>query len=102
MEVGPFRTIPADQTKSGDVELKLVNAGWEEFATIVFSERRKERVAERKADDVVWRDISVDQPPGTGFSTVPTNGYLHELDQVSGIIPDLANCKTASSLIILL
>lgn len=51
MEVGPFRTIPADQTKSGDVELKLVNAGWEEFATIVFSERRKERVAERKADD---------------------------------------------------
>jgi len=24
----------------------------------------------------------VDQPPGTGLSYVPTNGYLHELDQV--------------------
>lgn len=26
--------------------------------------------------------MSVDQPPGTGLSFVPTNGYLHELDQV--------------------
>jgi carboxypeptidase D len=25
----------------------------------------------------------VDQPPGTGLSYVPTNGYLHELDQGS-------------------
>ena len=25
----------------------------------------------------------VDQPPGTGLSIVPTNGYLHELDQAA-------------------
>ncbi|RXK38002.1 carboxypeptidase D [Tremella mesenterica] len=61
MEVGPFRTIPASQTTSGQVELRLVEAGWEEFATVVF----------------------VDQPPGTGYSFVPTNNYLHELDQAS-------------------
>jgi carboxypeptidase D len=36
MEVGPFRTIPASQTESGQVEVKLVDGGWEEFATIVF------------------------------------------------------------------
>ena len=38
MEVGPFRTVPATQTQSGQVELKLVEGGWEEYATIVFSE----------------------------------------------------------------
>jgi len=37
MEVGPFRTVPASETKSGEVELKLVEGGWEEFATMVFS-----------------------------------------------------------------
>ena len=40
MEVGPFRTIPAAQTESGQVELKLVEGGWEEFATIVFGESK--------------------------------------------------------------
>lgn len=40
MEVGPFRTIPAAQTESGQVELRLVDGGWEEFATIVFGELR--------------------------------------------------------------
>ncbi|OCF61700.1 pheromone-processing carboxypeptidase KEX1 [Kwoniella mangroviensis CBS 10435] len=59
MEVGPFRTVPASETESGKVEVKLVDGGWEEYANVVF----------------------VDQPPGTGFSYVPTNGYLHELDQ---------------------
>ena len=38
MEVGPFRTVPASQTESGEVELKLVEGGWEEFATVVFGE----------------------------------------------------------------
>jgi len=38
MEVGPFRTVAASQTESGKVEVKLVNGGWEEFATIVFSQ----------------------------------------------------------------
>ncbi|WWD20051.1 hypothetical protein CI109_104524 [Kwoniella shandongensis] len=61
MEVGPFRTVPATETASGKVEVKLVEGGWEEFATIVF----------------------IDQPPGTGLSFVPTNGYLHELDEGS-------------------
>ncbi len=61
MEVGPFRTVPASQTESGQTELKLVEGGWEEYATMVF----------------------IDQPPGTGFSYVPTNGFLHELDEAS-------------------
>lgn len=60
MEVGPFRTIPASKTTSGDVELTLVD-GWDEFATIVF----------------------VDQPAGTGLSYVPTDGYVHELSQAA-------------------
>lgn len=38
MEVGPFRTVAATQTESGKVEVKLVDGGWEEFATIVFSQ----------------------------------------------------------------
>lgn len=59
MEVGPFRTVPASQTESGKTEIKLVEGGWEEYATMVF----------------------IDQPPGTGFSYIPTDGYLHELDQ---------------------
>nr|ODN91244.1 pheromone-processing carboxypeptidase KEX1 [Cryptococcus depauperatus CBS 7841] len=61
MEVGPFRTVPATSTTSGKVEVKLVEGGWEEFATVVF----------------------VDQPPGTGYSFAPTDGYLHDFDQLS-------------------
>lgn len=61
MEVGPFRTVPGKQTESGKAELKLVEGGWEEYATVVF----------------------VDQPPGTGLSYIPGDGYLHELDQAS-------------------
>jgi len=38
MEVGPFRMVSAAQTESGKVEARLVEGGWEEFATIVFSE----------------------------------------------------------------
>lgn len=38
MEVGPFRTVPAKETESGQAEIRLVEGGWEEFATIVFSE----------------------------------------------------------------
>ena len=78
MEVGPFRTVPASQTASGQVEVKLVDGGWEEFATTVFSKLILIR-SYRTLND--W-DVSVDQPPGTGLSYVPTNGYLHELDQV--------------------
>jgi carboxypeptidase D len=39
MEVGPFRTVSAQSTESGQVEVQLVDGGWEEFATIVFGER---------------------------------------------------------------
>lgn len=77
MEVGPFRTIPASQTESGEVEVKLINGGWEEFATIVFGE------SVYRSNLGSLADMTVDQPPGTGYSYVPTNGYLHELDQVS-------------------
>jgi len=38
MEVGPFRTVPASKTDSGEVELELVDGGWEEFGTIVFGQ----------------------------------------------------------------
>jgi len=38
MEVGPFRTVPASQTASGQVELKMVDGGWEEFATMIFGQ----------------------------------------------------------------
>jgi carboxypeptidase D len=38
MEVGPFRTVPASQSESGQVEVKLVDGGWEEFATIIFGQ----------------------------------------------------------------
>ncbi|KAL1410267.1 Cell death protease [Vanrija albida] len=61
MEVGPWRTVPESQTESKQVELKLVEGGWEEYATMVY----------------------VDQPPGTGFSFIPSNGYLHELSEAS-------------------
>lgn len=39
MEVGPFRTVPPAQTSSGKAELKLVEGGWEEYATMVFGEQ---------------------------------------------------------------
>lgn len=38
MEVGPFRTVPASQTESGQVQVQLVDGGWEEFATVIFGE----------------------------------------------------------------
>lgn len=85
MEVGPFRTIPAAQTQSGQVELKFVEGGWEEFATIVFGEFGVHMLESSSAVlNALLRSLfTVDQPPGTGFSTVPTNHYLHELSQVS-------------------
>jgi carboxypeptidase D len=44
----------------------------------------------------------VDQPPGTGFSTVPTNGYLHELDQVRllGFCPRLYCCHESLNVLL--
>lgn len=38
MEVGPFRTVPASKASSGEVELELVDGGWEEFGTVIFGE----------------------------------------------------------------
>ena len=88
MEVGPFRTVPASQTESGEVEVRLV-VGWEEFATVVFGKYSTfpsfiimssyDLGSRRRVDN--WR--LVDQPPGTGLSYVPTNGYVHDLEQVS-------------------
>ncbi len=34
MEVGPFRTVNLGE--SGEVELRLVESGWEEYATVIF------------------------------------------------------------------
>jgi carboxypeptidase D len=94
MEVGPFRTVPASQTDSGKVELKLVEGGWEEFATVVFREHhillltsqagRSPMLLQRGGTGTRGHNSwnLVDQPPGTGYSYAPTNGYLHELDQV--------------------
>lgn len=91
MEVGPFRTVPASKTASGQVELELVEGGWEEFGTIVFSTFLVHSVTTpgflksrcRGVDAQLCGTTIVDQPPGTGYSTVPTNGYLHELGQAS-------------------
>lgn len=38
MEVGPFRTVSASKSLSGQVDLQLVEGGWEEFATVIFSQ----------------------------------------------------------------
>lgn len=38
MEVGPFRMVSAAKSASGQVEVELVEGGWEEFATVVFSQ----------------------------------------------------------------
>jgi carboxypeptidase D len=37
MEIGPFRTVSESKTKSGMVEVELVEGGWEEYATVIFS-----------------------------------------------------------------
>ncbi|KAH8918651.1 alpha/beta-hydrolase [Atractiella rhizophila] len=52
MEIGPWRL------KGG--ELREVEGGWNEYANVLF----------------------VDQPAGTGYSTVNTDGYVHELGEV--------------------
>lgn len=44
MEIGPFRTVSAASSSSGQVELKMIDGGWEEYATVVFSERRSHKV----------------------------------------------------------
>lgn len=83
MEVGPFRTVSASKSASGQVDLELVEGGWEEFATIVFSQSYHFRASGPSLGGWVLEltDV-VDQPPGTGFSYVPTNGYLSDLTQV--------------------
>lgn len=83
MEVGPFRTVPASQSESGQVEVKLVDGGWEEFATIIFGQLGCSQGPVTKLTGIV------DQPPGTGYSYIPTNGYLHELDQVCYAVDDV-------------
>lgn len=57
MEVGPFRTVPASQTESGQVEVRLVDGGWEEFATIVFSEFPSPRYL-RDCQPLIMQSIS--------------------------------------------
>lgn len=95
MEVGPFRTISGSKTESGSVEVELVDGGWEEFATVIFSEyipllhslKYPQRGGYPHPEMPVMKRTKliplVDQPPGTGYSFVPTNGYLHDLDEVS-------------------
>ena len=83
MEIGPFRTVPASKTASGEVELELVDGGWEEFGTVIFGEPCFLNSQSDQDELIMEYNITVDQPPGTGYSVVPTNGYLHELDQAS-------------------
>lgn len=61
MEVGPFRVVPKAQTTSGQAEVKFVEGGWEEYATMVF----------------------IDQPPGVGLSFIPSGNHLTDLHQAS-------------------
>lgn len=81
MEIGPFRTVSESKTKSGMVEVELVEGGWEEYATVIFSELASSPFL----DEDLQLMYPVDQPPGTGYSFVPTNGYLHDLDEVSSL-----------------
>lgn len=83
MEVGPFRTVSASKSTSGQVDLELVEGGWEEFATIIFSQSYHVGASGASLGGwVVELTNVVDQPPGTGFSYVPTNGYLSDLTEV--------------------
>lgn len=80
MENGPFRM---SSSKPGDLTL-LDWGGWEEFSGVVFSESRPPRSSCRHPALITpTHRLSVDQPPGTGLSYTPTNGYLHELQQAS-------------------
>lgn len=54
MEVGPYRL-------KNDHKLEYNEGSWDEFANLLF----------------------VDQPVGTGFSYVNTNGFVHELDEMA-------------------
>jgi hypothetical protein len=69
MEVGPFRMVAASQTESGKVEARLVEGGWEEFATIVFSKlsvsRQDLELTDSRSASWDWLLIHPDQwvPP---------------------------------------
>lgn len=54
MEVGPFRTVPASQTESGKVELKLVEGGWEEYANVVFGGSSTPDETDRASGSTAW------------------------------------------------
>ena len=76
METGPFRV-------DGNGGLKVVDGGWEEYTTMVFSS------SSQSSYIPVLRLIksSVDQPAGTGFSYTSTNRYVHELGEVCALYP---------------
>lgn len=54
MEIGPYRLTDQDN-------LVYNNGSWNEFANLLF----------------------VDNPVGTGFSSVDTNSYIHELKEMA-------------------
>jgi len=71
MEVGPFRMVAASQTESGKVEARLVEGGWEEFATIVFSEspwEDRQDGADRQLISLLGLDTRSSRPMDTSTS----------------------------------
>lgn len=99
MEVGPFRMDPLNP---GNLKL-LERGGWEEFSGIVFGSspslllsstviyRRWTADVEQPLDSRRL-GCAVDQPPGTGLSYAPTDGYVQELGQASDhLVRFLAN-----------
>jgi hypothetical protein len=81
MEVGPFRTVPASQTASGKVELKLVEGGWDEFATVVFGEYH------------IWRCQEGHHRPGMAYAAADDQSINHQ-GQDFRLFPQTGTCTS--------
>jgi carboxypeptidase D len=114
MEVGPFRMVAASQTESGKVEARLVEGGWEEFATIVFSKlgvsRRDLKLIDSRSASWDWLLVCPDQwvPPRArsgrysttawGLANVQGSQHLIKfLDNFYHVFPELKSQDVSQS-----
>ena len=70
MEVGPWRV-------DGNGGFKVVEGGWEEYTTMVYSEYRLFDMCR-----VSYLILVVDQPAGTGYSYTSTDRFARSLKDV--------------------
>lgn len=75
MEIGPWRM-------DGKGGLKLIEGGWDEYAHVLFRSWHL-TVTSFQTLNLIISILAVDQPVGTGYSYGSTDGYVHDLDQVS-------------------